>query len=337
MNFDLNEDQQSLQSAFEQLAERHQELAVGSGAYMQASPALERELEASGFLSVAREEGYGPLEAVLLVEALGKSPFCVEVAASAVVVPQITDRDLPRPVVLARAPLGAPLRFLGDKGTALIDTGEDIRVVDLASAGATPLASPYNYPYGRFVDLDLSKAPVLEGADPKVFRQYWQVALAAEIVALMEPAINMTIDHVKVRKQFGRPLGTFQVIQHRLAECLVLLEGARLLTREAAAGGSPESAALAAAYAQEAAAKVVRETHQFHGAIGLTLEYPLHYWTYRLRMLQGELGGPGEQAFEASTLLWRQDEAIADRFHGQTVREPDGADKPEREFADVAR
>ena len=106
-----------------------------------------------------------------------------------------------------------------------------------------------------------------------------------------------------------------------------------MLTREAAAGRSPESAALAAAYAQEAAAKIVRETHQFHGAIGLTLEYPLHYWTYRLRMLQGELGGPGEQAFEASHLVWKEDEPIPDRFHGQTVREAG----PDRELADAAR
>ena len=54
-------------------------------------------------------------------------------------------------------------------------------------------------------------------------------------------------------------------------------------------------------------------------------------------MLQGELSGPGEQAFEASNLLWKQDKAIPDRFHGQTVREPGGAARPEQELADVAR
>lgn len=325
MDFDVTEDQLSLDSAFRQMADRHRELAVDHGAFVQENPALERELVGSGFLGVAREEGYGPLEAVLLVEALASVPYSIEVAASAVVVPQITDRELPRPVVVARAPLGAPIRFLGNKGTALIDTGKDIRVVDLSSAAVAEVASSWNYRFGRFVELDLDAAPVLEGADPAVFRQYWRLALTAEIVGAMQPAIDITVEHVKVRKQFGRPLGAFQVIQHRLAECLVLLEGARMLLHEAAANRSPESAALAAAYAQDAASKVIRETHQFHGAIGLTLEHPLHYFTYRLRVLQGELGGSNAQALEAARLLWKADQPIADRFHGQTARSEAGA------------
>ena len=63
-------------------------------------------------------------------------------------------------------------------------------------------------------------------------------------------------------------------------------------------------AALAATYAQDAAVRVVYETHQFHGAIGLTLEYPLHYWTNRLRRLQGELGGASQQGSRAAQALW---------------------------------
>jgi hypothetical protein len=335
MDFDLTEDQQALDSAFHQLADRHRELSVGGGAYLQINDAFAADLAASGFLDVAREEGFGALEAVLLVEALAKSPYALEAAASAIVVPQITDRQLPRPVILARTPLNTPLRYLGDKGTALIDTGKDIRVVDLAKARTAPVASSYAYPFGRFVDLDLKSAPVLEGADPEVFRQYWRLAIAAEIVGLMEPAIEMTVEHVRVRRQFGRPLGAFQVIQHRLAECRVLLDGARLLVREAAANGSPESAALAATYAQDAAAKVIQETHQFHGAIGLTLEYPLHYWTFRLRTLHGELGGASEQGVAAAELLWRAETPIPDTFIGQTVKTPAASTAPTRELADV--
>ena len=67
---------------------------------------------------------------------------------------------------------------------------------------------------------------------------------------------------------------------------------------------SPVDAALAATYAQDAAVRVVYETHQFHGAIGLTLEYPLHYWTNRLRRLQGELGGASQQGSRAAQALW---------------------------------
>jgi hypothetical protein len=50
--------------------------------------------------------------------------------------------------------------------------------------------------------------------------------------------------------------------------------------------------------------RLVTETHQFHGAIGLTLEYPLHFWTYRLKALQGELGGPTAQALAAADQMF---------------------------------
>jgi hypothetical protein len=299
------------------LARRHGKLPPGTATYVQESPALERELTESGFLDVARQDGYGLLEGVLLVEAMGTSPYAVEVATSAIVVPGICNHALKRPVAIAQGALGAPVRFLGNGGTALIDTGRDIRIVDLASTKTEPVPSSYNYPFARFVDLRPDEAPILEGADPEIFRALTRIALAAEIVGLAEPAIDIATEHVKTRQQFGRPLAAFQVIQHRLAECLVLLEGARLLVRQAAAMRLREGAALAAAYAQDAAAKIIRETHQFHGAIGLTLEYPLHYYTYRLRALIGELGGATAQAVAASTLLWRPDEAISDHFHAR--------------------
>lgn len=317
MDFDLTEDQQAIESALDQIVERHRELPVGSAAYVQTSGALERDLESAGFMDIARQDGLGALEAVLLIDAVARTPFAAEVAASALVVPMLTSEVLPGPIVLARAPLGRPLRFLGDRGTALIDSGEDVRVVDLASATTRPAASFYNYPFGRFQDFDLSSARVLAGADPEVFRQYWRLGLAAEIVGAMDSAIALTTDHVKTRKQFGRPLGAFQAIQHRLSECTVMLNAARMLVREAAWAATPEAAALAAAYAQEGAARVIYDTHQFHGALGLTLEYPLHYWTYRLRVLQGELDGPLAQGQAAADLRWPMNRPIGDPLDSQ--------------------
>lgn len=319
MDFALTSDQQALDEAFKQLAARYEAVPVGSHGTLARNEDLERELLESGFLNVAREEDFGPLEAVLLVEAMARSPYSVEIAASAIVAPQISAQELPRPLALARTPLNSPVRFLENTGVALIDTGADVRLVDLSRVKIAPVSSTYNYSFGRFLDFDPRTAPVLESVQPETLRKYWRLAIAAEIVGLMAPALEATTEHVKVRKQFGRPLGAFQVIQHRLAECLVLLEGARLLVREAALSGSGESAALAALYAQKAAAKLVHETHQFHGAIGLTLEHPLHYWTYRLRVLQGELGGPGSQALAAGAALWPKRREIRDRFHGQEI------------------
>ena len=68
--------------------------------------------------------------------------------------------------------------------------------------------------------------------------------------------------------------------------------------------GVVADAALAALYAQDAAKRVTYDFHQFLGAMGMTLEHPLHVWTYRLKFLTGELGGRGAQALAAADGLW---------------------------------
>jgi hypothetical protein len=316
VDFDLNTDQQTLQNAFQQLANRFKETPTGQADYVLEAGDFEAALTESGFLDVATEEGFGALEAVLLIEALSGSPRSVELAASALILPLLLKGQLPRPVALARAPLTAPVRFLTPgKGTLLVDDGSAIRRVNVADISVEAVEAPFNYPISRAKNLDLSKAEKLN-VDLGEFRRLWQLGVAAEIVGSMAPALDMTTEYVKQRQQFGRPLGTFQTIQHRLAECHVLIEGTRLLTYEAASSGSPSSAALALSYAQDAASRVVYETQQFHGAIGLTLEYPLHYWTYRLRFLMGELGGSSTLAKEAANDLWSGANRIPDTFLG---------------------
>ena len=105
------------------------------------------------------------------------------------------------------------------------------------------------------------------------------------------------------RTQFGRRIGSFQAIQHRLALAVQITEACRWLALRAAQSGSSEDAAIAALYAQDQFRGVVTDLHQFTGAIGLTLEYPLHLWTYRLKALQGELGGIAEQAEAACAVF----------------------------------
>lgn len=314
MDFDLTQDQQQIEEALAQMVERHSVLPVGDPTYVKTSPELDRDLKASGFLNIAREEGLGDLEAVMLIDAVAKIPYASEVAASALVAPNVTARELPGPIALTRLPLGSPIRFLKAGGTLLVDTGVDIRVIALTADNVEPTGSIYNFPYGRLVGVDPSTAPVLEGAHPDEFRRCWRLGLAAEIVGAMDLSIATTVAYVKERKAFNQPLGAFQAIQHRLSECAVMLNSARLLTREAAWSGQPKAAALAASYAQEAAAKVVYDCQQFHGAIGLTLEYPLHYWTYRLRQLQGELGGPVVLAQAAADMSYAANQPIGDPF-----------------------
>ena len=123
-------------------------------------------------------------------------------------------------------------------------------------------------------------------------RNWWRVALAAEAAGTMGAALHVTVEYLKERRQFGRALGAFQAVQHRLAECAVLVEGARWLAFEAAWHGAPgEASAIAAASATAAAGRVFHETHQLSGAIGFTREHDLHVWSMRLQALRLELRG----------------------------------------------
>jgi alkylation response protein AidB-like acyl-CoA dehydrogenase len=108
----------------------------------------------------------------------------------------------------------------------------------------------------------------------------------------MRAALDYTVEYLKQRRQFGRAIGSFQAVQHRLAECAILVEGSRWLALEAAWLGAPaETAATAAAYATSAAKQVFGEMHQLSGAIGFTHEHDLHVWSVRLQALKLELDG----------------------------------------------
>ena len=136
-------------------------------------------------------------------------------------------------------------------------------------------------------------------------RKWLRVALAAEASGLLQAAIASTVEHLTLRKQFGRPLGTFQALRHRMAECAVLAGGVRWLALKAAGTGDAGDAALAAFHAQESATRIVYEVHQMLGAMGMTLEHSLHLWTYRLKALLSELGGRGGQAEAVARYVFR--------------------------------
>jgi alkylation response protein AidB-like acyl-CoA dehydrogenase len=127
-------------------------------------------------------------------------------------------------------------------------------------------------------------------------RTWLRIACAAEMAGLMQAAVDATVEHLSVRKQFGRPLGTFQALRHRMAECAVLTGGVRRLALKAAWSGDPGDAALAAFHAQDSANRVNYDVHQMMGAMGMTLEMSLHLWTYRMKALLSEQGGRGGQA-----------------------------------------
>lgn len=131
----------------------------------------------------------------------------------------------------------------------------------------------------------------------------WELAIAAEINGVIRSVIRKTVDHVSTRVQFGRPIGSFQAVQHRLATLAVHAESSLWLTRRAAlCPGDKYLSSCAATYACESALGACTVTHQATGAIGLSSEYGLEPYTSRLRLLATLMGGHAYHSTRVSTL-----------------------------------
>jgi alkylation response protein AidB-like acyl-CoA dehydrogenase len=121
------------------------------------------------------------------------------------------------------------------------------------------------------------------------------VARCAEMVGIGQKALDISLEYAKERIAFGHPIGAFQAIQHRCADMLIDLEGARFATYQAAwriNEGLPAAreAAIAKAWTGQACRRIVSSAHQVHGAIGFTEDHILHYYTKRARAYEFSFG-----------------------------------------------
>lgn len=126
-----------------------------------------------------------------------------------------------------------------------------------------------------------------------------RLGVASELVGLMDRALALTADYLKVRRQFGRPIGSFQAMQQSAASAYVDLQASRALVREAciaAEGDRGEAAAAAAkARASEAALRVTKTAIQCHGAIGFADEHDVGLFHRRALVLSGRFGDARSQ------------------------------------------
>jgi hypothetical protein len=291
MDFRLTPDQEAVVAAVDKIAARFESKPTDFHGFALTGDALEAELEDAGYFDIAQLPELGPVCAAMAVERLARLPYTVEAGLSMLVRPHLP-QDLPRPLALVEN--GRPGRFVAKAKTVLVIDGDSVGIVHDASGAGTPVDSLFGYPMGTLKP-GLKAAP-LGAAEAAQVRKWLRVALAAEASGLLQAAIASTVEHISVRKQFGRPLATFQALRHRMAESAVLAGGVRWLALKAAGTGDEGDAALAALHAQESATRVVYDLHQMLAAMGMTLEHPLHLWTYRLKLLLSELGGRGGQA-----------------------------------------
>ena len=144
--------------------------------------------------------------------------------------------------------------------------------------------------------------PVIADAEPAVTAGVETAAglLASEQVGLAQWCFQTTVDYLKQRRQFGRMVGSYQAIKHRLANLYVAVEEAAATARYAAAALAegaadvPVAVSTAQAYCSDVAVWVAEESIQLHGGIGMTWEYPLHLYVKRAKADQIALGSPGD-------------------------------------------
>ena len=291
MDFSLTADQEALLSAVDKIAQDFGSKPTEFRGFALISGELEKELEAGGYFDIAAIPELGPLSAVMAVERLARLPFTAEIALSMLVLPHLPG-EYSRPLGLVEE--GRPGRFVATAKTILVVAGETISVVQPMPDEVEPVGSIFAYPMGRLKTA--ARGTELSSIEAGTVRRWLRVALAAEASGLLQAAVASAVDHLTQRKQFGRPLGTFQALRHRMAECAVLAGGVKWLALRAAGTADAGDAALAAYHAQESATRVVYDVHQMLAAMGMTLEHPLHLWTYRLKALLSEQGGRGGQA-----------------------------------------
>ena len=134
-------------------------------------------------------------------------------------------------------------------------------------------------------------------------------ALSAELCGLAEAALDLTVEYLQVREQFGRTLATFQALQHRMADMKVDLENAKSLTYYAAwaidekATDARRAAAMAKSYASDACPRIIADAIQLHGGIGFTWEHDLQLYFKRAKADEVLFGGPAQSRERVAQLL----------------------------------
>jgi alkylation response protein AidB-like acyl-CoA dehydrogenase len=151
-------------------------------------------------------------------------------------------------------------------------------------------------PSRRLFDVAATGEP--RTADVQRAYEFGALATAAQLVGAGQAMLDMSVEYAKQRTQFGRPIGSYQAIKHKLADVHIAVELARPLVYGAAlslADSSLDTArdvSAAKAAASDAALLSARSALQTHGAIGFTAEHDLSLWLLRVQALRSAWGGP---------------------------------------------
>ena len=326
MNFDFTDDQQAIKRTAREFladrfrAERVRELAE-AGEYDDGAWREMTELGWAGIFVAERHggQGLGLVELVILMEevgyALAPSPLFSNAAAGLLIQHGGSDEQRERhlPGIASGEALGAVgIAVGGNDGEGLLApdaaAAEVVVAVEDGGAGATArLQAAADADAVESIDSTrpLYRLPARNGeplaGDVQGGLDRARTALAAELVGVAQRAMELAVEHAREREQFGRPIGAYQAVSHRCAQMLLEVEGARSATYYAAWAGDhehetlPLAAAMAKAYASDAARRVTASALQVLGGIGFTWEHDLHFFLKRAQAGAHLLGDPRSQ------------------------------------------
>jgi alkylation response protein AidB-like acyl-CoA dehydrogenase len=358
MNFDFTDDQQSLRDAVQRWVEkgygveRRRQIA-GSGGY---SREAWREIAGLGLTGLAVHAdhggmGFGAVEAMVVMEELGRGLVLEPYAQAALVAPALLAQAaadvqahwLPRIAsgdalaVLALVERGARYRLAhvatdaasGAGGWSISGAKSMVPVGDVADGYVVParVSGPIDDEDGiglflverkaagvatrgystqdgaRAAEVTFSRAPATlvaaPGAGHAVLERAVDVgiaALAAEAVGAMDALFALTVEYLNTRRQFGVPIGTFQALRHRIADCKMQLELARSMSYYASLRLGDEAATRRRAVSQakvqlgQSMRFVGQQCIQMHGGIGVTDEYAAGHYFKRLTCIEMTFG-----------------------------------------------
>ncbi|HXC40007.1 MAG TPA: acyl-CoA dehydrogenase family protein [Burkholderiales bacterium] len=136
------------------------------------------------------------------------------------------------------------------------------------------------------------------------------LALGSDSIGGAKRAFELTVEYLKTRQQFGKPIGSFQALKHRAADLRVLIEAADTAVAEAVARSGPNNdgdaatwAAMAKFYGCDAYARVAADAIQLHGGVGFTWEYYCHFFLKRAKLNQQLFGNSEWHRDRAARLL----------------------------------
>jgi alkylation response protein AidB-like acyl-CoA dehydrogenase len=265
------------------------------------------QLVAAGVPSIAVPESAGGIGGGLLDVALGVEVLGRHLAPVPMVEHTVAARLLaalgavPADVVAASTIVTIALRPASDGVAALVPAGAVAEVVValdddelVASTSAAPGTPVSNLACAPLADRLLVDARALaSGIDALRAHEQalaeWRALTASALVGLGHGALALGVDYVKQRHQFGRPIGSFQAIQHALADISVALDGAQLLARKACwalDARTPEAhdlAAMALLFAAEHAQRASERVLHFHGGYGFMQEYDIQLYYRRAK------------------------------------------------------